>query len=251
MLHHLSLGVADLARAGAFYDAVLAPLGYRRLWTDAAAIGYGSSGGSDRLALRAGGAVPGGGPGFHLALSAPGRAAVDAFHAAALRHGGADAGAPGLRPHYGAGYYAAFVADPDGHRIEAVADGAAVLSAIAYVVRDYDEAIAWFTGVLGFELVEDAPREAGKRWVLVQPPGGGTCLLLARAVGDAQTGVVGRQAGGRVFLFLQVGDFMAAYTALGASGVRFVETPRQEDYGWVVVFEDLYGQRWDLLGPAA
>lgn len=123
MLHHLSLGVADLRRASAFYDAVLAPLGYVRVWTDATAVGYGEPHGGDKLAIKqrgAGAAPPG--AGFHLAFAAPGRAAVARFHEAALRHGGTDNGAPGLRPHYGAHYYAAFVIDPDGHALEAVAD---------------------------------------------------------------------------------------------------------------------------------
>lgn len=124
MLHHVSLGVTDIERAVAFYDAVLAPLGYVRVWSDLdgddAAAGYGPPGGGDKLALkrRAGAQPPG--SGFHLALAAPDRTAVDAFHAAALRHGGRDDGVPGLRPHYGPHYYAAFVVDPDGHRIEAV-----------------------------------------------------------------------------------------------------------------------------------
>lgn len=120
MLHHLSLGVSDLARAAAFYDAALRELGYVRVWTDADAIGYGRPGGGDKLAikLRKGVAVPG--AGFHLALAAPDRASVARFHAAALAHGGTDDGPPGLRPHYGEHYYAAFVVDPDGHRLEAV-----------------------------------------------------------------------------------------------------------------------------------
>jgi catechol 2,3-dioxygenase-like lactoylglutathione lyase family enzyme len=120
MLHHLSLGVTDLDRSALFYDAALAALGYARVWTDATAIGYGPPGGGDKLAikLRNGAAPPG--PGFHVALAAPDRNSVDRFHEAALRHGGQDDGAPGLRPQYGPGYYAAFVVDPDGYRIEAV-----------------------------------------------------------------------------------------------------------------------------------
>lgn len=129
MLHHLSLGVTDLERACRFYDAALGALGYRRLWSrldgDAQrrAVGYGREGPDEALALywRPGAAVAAG-PGFHLAFEAPDRAAVDAFHAAALVAGGRDDGAPGLRPHYGAHYYAAFVVDPDGHRLEAVVD---------------------------------------------------------------------------------------------------------------------------------
>lgn len=121
MLSHLSFGVADLARAAAFYDGVLATLGYVRVWGDDEAVGYGVPGGNDKLALFAqGGRVSPPGTGFHLAFAAPSRAAVDAFHAAALRLGGRDQGAPGARPHYGATYYAAFVTDPDGHKLEAV-----------------------------------------------------------------------------------------------------------------------------------
>ncbi|MDB5871229.1 MAG: glyoxalase [Ramlibacter sp.] len=120
MLHHISFPVADLAKAGAFYDAALAALGYRRVFEDATAIGYGIEDGKDMFCLkfRPGSAAPG--PGFHLAFTAPSRDAVDHFHSAALAVGGADNGAPGLRPHYGAHYYAAFLVDPDGHQIEAV-----------------------------------------------------------------------------------------------------------------------------------
>ncbi len=120
MLSHLSLGVADLDRATAFYTAVLAPLGYVRVWQNPRGSGFGAPGGEDRLALFGRGAearAPG--AGFHLCFAARNRDAVDAFHAAALAAGGTDAGAPGLRPHYGADYYAAFVVDPDGHKLEA------------------------------------------------------------------------------------------------------------------------------------
>ncbi|QQS15017.1 MAG: VOC family protein [Rhodospirillales bacterium] len=121
MLGHLSFGVSDLDAAGRFYDAVLAPLGYVRVWTSAHAVGYGEPGGGDKLALFARpGQVVAPGPGFHLAFDAPDRAAVDAFHAAAVRGGGRDDGAPGPRPKYGAAYYAAFIVDPDGHKLEAV-----------------------------------------------------------------------------------------------------------------------------------
>jgi catechol 2,3-dioxygenase-like lactoylglutathione lyase family enzyme len=120
MLHHLSLGVADLQRAAAFYDAALAALGYVRVWTDETAVGYGLPGGGDKLAIKLSGAAAPPGSGFHVALAAPDRESVARFHEAALRHGGRDNGAPGLRPHYGADYYAAFVIDPDGHAIEAV-----------------------------------------------------------------------------------------------------------------------------------
>jgi len=126
MLSHLSFGVEDLARAAAFYDRVLAPLGYGRVWASATGVGFGPPGENDKLALfpRPGDAAPPG-PGFHLALSAPSRAAVDAFHAAAMAAGGRDEGGPGLRLHYGAAYYAAFVVDLDGHKLEAVHQGGA------------------------------------------------------------------------------------------------------------------------------
>ena len=121
MLHHISFGVTDLARSAAVYDATLAALGYVRVWADDTAVGYGLPGGDDKLAIKlrpADAVAPG--PGFHLAFAAPSREAVARFHADALRHGGTDNGAPGLRPHYGERYYAAFVVDPDGHRVEAV-----------------------------------------------------------------------------------------------------------------------------------
>lgn len=120
MLGHLSLGVRDLARATAFYDAVLSALGFRRVWTSDAGVGYGLEAGKDKLNLfpRPDSAPPG--PGFHLAFDAPDRASVDQFHVAALAGGGVCDGPPGLRPHYGATYYAAFVIDPDGYRLEAV-----------------------------------------------------------------------------------------------------------------------------------
>ncbi|OBP14851.1 glyoxalase [Rheinheimera sp. SA_1] len=127
MLHHISFGVTDMHRSVRFYDAVLTSLGYQRVWTDFdegdpdAAVGYGHAGGGDKFALklRAGQQVIAG-AGFHLAFAAPNRAAVDAFYAAALANGGLDNGPAGLRPDYGDHYYAAFVLDPDGYRIEAV-----------------------------------------------------------------------------------------------------------------------------------
>ena len=122
------------------------------------------------------------------------------------------------------------------------------LAHIALVVRDYDEAITWYTGVLGFELVEDRAMTPGKRWVLVAPRGGaGASLLLARAANDEQQSRIGNQTGGRVFLFLHTDDFARDHAAFGARGVRFIEAPRHEAYGTVVVFEDLYGNRWDLI----
>jgi catechol 2,3-dioxygenase-like lactoylglutathione lyase family enzyme len=126
MLHHISLGVTDLDRAARFYDAVLKPLGYVRVWEDIRpgeadqAVGYGLPGGGDKLALKQKSDINPPGPGFHLALAAPTRASVERFHAEAMAHGGIDNGGPGLRPHYGPHYFAAFVIDPDGHPIEAV-----------------------------------------------------------------------------------------------------------------------------------
>lgn len=121
------------------------------------------------------------------------------------------------------------------------------IAKLALLVRDYDEAIAWFTRCLGFELVEDDPRGPGKRWVVVRPPGDrGGALLLARATGE-QTAAIGNQSGGRVFLFLETDDFDRDHARMTAEGVRFTETPRSEPYGKVAVFEDLYGNRWDLL----
>jgi catechol 2,3-dioxygenase-like lactoylglutathione lyase family enzyme len=123
MLHHSSLGVRDLAHAGAFYDAVLNALGFRRVFEDDTAIGYGVEDDKDLLCLKLRPNATPPGDGTHLAFAAPSRAAVDAFHAAGLRHGGADNGAAGLRADYGDHYYAAFLVDPDGHRIEAVING--------------------------------------------------------------------------------------------------------------------------------
>lgn len=120
MLHHLSFGVRDLARAGAFYDAVLGALGYRRVFEDDTAIGYGVEDDKDLLCLKLRSNATPPGDGSHLAFAAPSRAAATAFHAAGLRTGGVDNGAPGLREDYGDHYYAAFLIDPDGHRIEAV-----------------------------------------------------------------------------------------------------------------------------------
>lgn len=119
---------------------------------------------------------------------------------------------------------------------------------VALVVRDYDEAIAFYIGTLGFELIEDTCRpEQDKRWVVVAPPGGGTSLLLARASTPEQARFVGDQAGGRVFLFLRTDDFQRDYQRYLAAGVRFVRPPSVEPYGTVAVFEDLYGTRWDLI----
>ena len=124
------------------------------------------------------------------------------------------------------------------------------LGAVSLLVRDYDEAIGFFVGKLGFELSEDTDRGGGKRWVRVTPKGGETSLLLARAVTDEQRAAVGDQAGGRVWLFLETDDFARDHAAFSAAGVRFREAPRREVYGMVAVFEDLYGNAWDLIEPA-
>ncbi len=124
------------------------------------------------------------------------------------------------------------------------------VSLITLVVRDYDEAIAWYTQSLGFALVEDTPQTSTKRWVVVAPPGSnGTRLLLARADGPSQEARIGDQTGGRVFLFLETDDFARDHAAMMAKGVRFVREPMTEPYGTVAVFEDLYGNKWDLIEP--
>ncbi len=126
---------------------------------------------------------------------------------------------------------------------------------VALIVDDYDEAIAFFVGCLGFELVEDSPSLTNdgrpKRWVVVRPPGALTGLLLARADDENQERAVGEQFAGRVGLFLRVDDFEAAYGRMVRAGVEFVTGPRDEPYGRVAVFKDIAGNRWDLLGPAA
>jgi catechol 2,3-dioxygenase-like lactoylglutathione lyase family enzyme len=122
------------------------------------------------------------------------------------------------------------------------------IGALSLLVRDYDEAIAFYTQQVGFTLLEDTRISADKRWVRVAPPGGGgTCLLLARAADAAQEAGIGRQGAGRVWLFLHSDDFWRDYRGMQARGVRFCETPRDEPYGTVAVWEDLYGNRWDLL----
>ena len=127
------------------------------------------------------------------------------------------------------------------------------LALVALVVADYDEAIAWYTGKLGFALLEDTPdtrQGPGRRWVVVAPPGGtGTAFLLARASNERQQQAIGNQAGGRVFLFLHTDDFQRDYSAYKSRGVSFARAPSDEAYGTVAVFEDLYGNRWDLIEP--
>ncbi|MFJ3901421.1 VOC family protein [Streptomyces sp. NPDC090025] len=126
------------------------------------------------------------------------------------------------------------------------------ITLVTLVVRDYDEAVDFYTRALGFDLVEDTDRGDGTRWIVVRPRGAadGTGLLLARAKGDAQAAAVGAQTGGRVGFFLHTDDFARDHARMTAAGVRFLEEPRHEPYGSVAVFEDLYGNRWDLLQPA-
>jgi catechol 2,3-dioxygenase-like lactoylglutathione lyase family enzyme len=122
------------------------------------------------------------------------------------------------------------------------------LGYVALVVLDYDEALAFYTQSLGFQLVEDTDLGDGKRWVRVRPPGSaGTDLLLAKAVNPQQASRIGNQTGGRVFLFLHTDNFWLDYRAMTARGVKFLEAPREESYGTVAVFVDLYGNQWDLL----
>jgi catechol 2,3-dioxygenase-like lactoylglutathione lyase family enzyme len=121
------------------------------------------------------------------------------------------------------------------------------LALVSLLVRDYDEAVGFYVGKLGFDLSEDTAMGPGKRWVVVTPPGSQAGLLLARAADETQTARIGDQAGGRVFLFLHTDDFERDHARMTAGGVRFIEMPRREPYGTVAVFEDLYGNRWDLL----
>ncbi|GGL39447.1 VOC family protein [Caulobacter rhizosphaerae] len=123
------------------------------------------------------------------------------------------------------------------------------LALLSLLVRDYDEALAFYVGKMGFSLVEDSHLGGGKRWVVVAPGAAGTRFLLAKASDDQQTALVGGQGGGRVWLFLHTDAFEADHARLSAAGVRFLEAPRHEAYGSVAVFEDLYGNRWDLLQP--
>ena len=123
------------------------------------------------------------------------------------------------------------------------------VATVALLVRDYDEAIAFYVGALGFDLLADADLGGGERWVRVAPPGGGAALLLARAATPDQAARVGDQAGGRVWLFLETDDAARDHARFTAAGVVFEEGPRREPYGRVAVFRDPYGNRWDLIEP--
>ncbi|MFM2042231.1 MAG: hypothetical protein RLY86_807 [Pseudomonadota bacterium] len=124
------------------------------------------------------------------------------------------------------------------------------IATVALVVRDYDDAIAFYTEVMGFDLLSDSDLGGGKRWVTVAPPGGrGAALLLAKASDPGQESRIGDQTGGRVFLFLETDDFARDHARMLAAGVTFLEEPRYEPYATVAVFQDLYGNRWDLLQP--
>ena len=126
----------------------------------------------------------------------------------------------------------------------------AVISAIALIVPDYDEGIAFYRDVMGFRLLEDID-QGRKRWVTMQPPGGGASLVIARAEGQIQVAAIGHQAGGRVWLFLQTDDFWRDHAKMLAAGVAFEEKPRVEPYGTVAVWRDPWGNRWDMIGPAS
>lgn len=122
------------------------------------------------------------------------------------------------------------------------------IASLTLIVRDYDEALGFFTGSLGFKVIADTPMENGKRWIMVAPPNSrGASLLLAQASTPEQANRIGNQTGGRVFLFLHTDDFWRDYRQMQSRGIKFRETPREEPYGTVAVFEDLYGNQWDLL----
>jgi catechol 2,3-dioxygenase-like lactoylglutathione lyase family enzyme len=124
-----------------------------------------------------------------------------------------------------------------------------VIGQVSVAVRDYDEALRFYVDALGFALIEDTVLSEGRRWVTVSPAGGGVRLLLARATNEEQAAHVGNQTGGRVFLFLQTDDCLRDFEAYRSRGVRFVQLPQRKPHGTVAVFEDLYGNLWDLIGP--
>ncbi|HMD62327.1 MAG TPA: VOC family protein [Opitutaceae bacterium] len=124
------------------------------------------------------------------------------------------------------------------------------IGAVSVLVRDYEEALGFYTRALRFGVVADVPLAGGRRWILLSPPGSqGCCVLLAKAKNEEEARAVGRQAGGRVFLFLHTDDLERDHRDMKQRGVKFTEEPRKEEYGTVAVFEDLYGNKWDLLMP--
>ncbi|MFN8411459.1 MAG: VOC family protein [Anaerolineales bacterium] len=124
------------------------------------------------------------------------------------------------------------------------------ITSFAFIVKEYDEAIQYFTEKLKFDLIEDTRLDEEKRWVLIAPKGGnGSKILLAKAASPEQAQAIGNQSGGRVFLFLQTDDFWRDYQEMKSCGIQFMEEPRNEEYGTVAVFSDLYGNKWDLLQP--
>ena len=123
-----------------------------------------------------------------------------------------------------------------------------VIAAIALIVPDYDQGIAFYRDVMGFRLIEDLD-QGRKRWITMEPPGGGARLIIAQADGDRQAAAIGNQAGGRVWLFLHTDDFWRDHARMTAAGVVFEETPRVESYGTVAVWQDPWGNRWDIIGP--
>jgi catechol 2,3-dioxygenase-like lactoylglutathione lyase family enzyme len=127
---------------------------------------------------------------------------------------------------------------------------AIALSAVTYLVKDYDEAVLWFTAKLGFQLLEDTDLGGGKRWVRVAASGSSTCLVLAKASDASQQQAITNAAGGRVAYFLYTDDFAETHARMITAGIHFRENPRHEAYGTVAVFDDLYGNGWDLIGPA-
>jgi catechol 2,3-dioxygenase-like lactoylglutathione lyase family enzyme len=151
-----------------------------------------------------------------------------------------------MEPHFST---ARHVENPMRARMETVSLMTLRIATVTLVVANYDEAIGFYCGKLGFDLVADADMGGGKRWVLVAPPGGGARLLLAKADGPQQAAAVGNQTGGRVSFFLETDNFARDHAAFTAKGVRFHEAPRHEAYGSVAVFEDICGNTWDLIEP--
>jgi uncharacterized glyoxalase superfamily protein PhnB/catechol 2,3-dioxygenase-like lactoylglutathione lyase family enzyme len=243
MLHHLSLPVVDLERAAALYDVALAALGYRRVLDAPGFAGYGVEDGRDKLALKQTARSEAAGPGFHLALAAPSREAVDAFHAAALLHGATDNGRPGLRPHYGPGYYAAFIIDLDGHRIEAVHSGGSRVATANHVPAGWPALIPRIAvdapeGLVGFiQQVFDAvgrfhPERPSELRI-------GDSLLM-----------VGSTAGRQpmpAFLYVYVEDTDSAFRRALDRGAESLEEPQDVPYGdRRAMIRDPWGNTWQI-----